>query len=102
MAAGIEVAEIQQSMSGMSGAMKALERLFRRGELRHERNPCARWCFGNVRCAVDGNENIKPMKNKSTGRIDVAVATVNAMAAAIIAGEDEDKSAVILSEGWGL
>lgn len=44
---------------------------------------CARWNFGNVRCAVDGNENIKPMKNHSIGRIDITVAWIIAMAAAM-------------------
>jgi phage terminase large subunit-like protein len=51
----------------------------------HIHNTCARWCFGNVRCAVDGNENIKPMKNKSTGRIDIAVAWIIAMATEMVA-----------------
>ena len=32
---------------------------------------------------TDGNENIKPMKNKSIERIDPIVALINAMAAAI-------------------
>ncbi|MEG2421178.1 MAG: hypothetical protein RSB55_06480, partial [Oscillospiraceae bacterium] len=35
-------------------------------------------------CAVDGNENKKPMKNKSTGRIDLVVAWIIAMAAALL------------------
>ena len=28
----------------------------------------ARWCFGNVAIAKDGNANLKPMKNKSAER----------------------------------
>jgi len=43
----------------------------------------ARWCFGNVIVATDGNENIKPMKNKSIERIDLMVALIDAMAAAL-------------------
>ena len=71
--------------------------------MEHEENPCARWCFGNVRAAVDGNENMKPMKNKSVGRIDITVAWINAMAAAMIKEEGvEDISEKILSEDWGL
>jgi UDP-N-acetylmuramate-alanine ligase len=81
----VEVVEIPQTMAGMSEAMKTLERLLRRGEMTHENNPCARWCFGNVRCAVDGNENQKPVKHKSVERIDVAVAWINAVAAAAAA-----------------
>lgn len=103
MTAGMQVTEIPQTMSGMSGAMKTLERLIRQEKMTHGKNPCARWCFGNTRCAVDGNENIKPMKNKSIGRIDVTVAWINAMAAAILDGAtDRDPNELILSDDWGL
>lgn len=81
--AGILVMAIPQTMLGMSPAMKELEQLIRRHEMLHVHNTCARWNFGNVRCAVDGNENIKPMKNRSTGRIDITVSWIIAMAAAI-------------------
>ncbi len=81
--AGILVMAIPQTMMGMSPAMKELEQLIRRREMLHVHNTCARWNFGNVRCAVDGNENIKPMKNHSIGRIDITVAWIIAMAAAM-------------------
>lgn len=81
--AGILVIAISQTMMGMSPAMKELEQLIRKREMRHVHNTCARWNFGNVRCAVDGNENIKPMKNRSIGRIDITVAWIIAMATAI-------------------
>lgn len=81
--AGILVMAIPQTMMGMSPAMKELEQLIRRREMLHVHNTCARWNFGNVRCAVDGNENIKPMKNHSTGRIDITVSWIIAMAAAM-------------------
>ena len=81
--AGVLVMAIPQTMMGMSPAMKELEQLMRKHEMRHVHNTCARWCFGNVRCAVDGNENIKPMKQRSVGRIDITVAWIIAMAAAL-------------------
>lgn len=81
---GVEVVEIGQNMAGMSPAMKTIEQLMKRGLLTHEKNPVARWCWGNVVIATDGNENIKPMKNKSHERIDVTVAFINAMATAMI------------------
>ncbi len=102
MSRGINVVEIPQTMSGMAEAMKTIERFLRRDEMGHEKNPCARWCFGNVRCAVDGNENIKPMKNKSIGRIDITVAWINAMAAAILGKEKIDKNGIIMSKEWSL
>lgn len=70
-------------MLSLSPAMKELERLIRARQMLHVHNTAARWCFGNVRCAVDGNENMKPMKNRSIGRIDMAVAWIIAMATAM-------------------
>lgn len=80
----LQVIEIPQTMMGMSPGMKELADMIRKGTMLHVHNTCARWNFGNVRCAVDGNENIKPMKNRSTGRIDITVAWIIAMAAWII------------------
>ncbi len=81
---GIMVAEIPQTMQRMSPAMKQIEEMLRgrspEGKMLHEHNTCARWCFGNVRCRTDGNGNMKPMKNLSRGRIDVAVALIIAVA----------------------
>ena len=79
----INVVEVPQNMANMSPAMKETERLLRVGEMTHEQNPLARWCFGNVNVAVDGNGNIKPMKNKSKDRIDLTVAWINGMSLAI-------------------
>lgn len=77
-----QIIAIPQTMGSMSPAMKNIEVLMNRREMTHEENPLARWCWGNVRIAVDGNENIKPMKNKSIDRIDIIVALVNGMAVA--------------------
>ena len=83
---GVNVVEIPQTIKDLSPAMKELERLIRAHEMLHEHNTAARWCFGNVRCYVDGNENIKPMKNRSIGRIDMLVAWVIVVAVALMAG----------------
>lgn len=80
----VPVVEIPQNIAHMSPAMKQMERMIRKHEMLHVHNTCARWCFGNVRCYVDGNENMKPMKNRSTGRIDIAVAWIIAMATAML------------------
>lgn len=74
----------------MSPPMKAMEKEIRDHEMLHEHNTCARWSFGNVRCRVDGNENMKPMKNLSKGRIDVAVAWINARMAAMMDEQTPD------------
>lgn len=98
---GINVTEIPQDMKNMSPAMKQIERLLLDGHMEHEENPCARWCFGNVKVATDGNENKKPMKNKSTGRIDITVAWIIAMATAMLEPA-VDKNEAILSKEWSL
>lgn len=79
----IEVVDIPQNMANMSPSMKEIDRLFNLGKMTHEQNPAARWCFGNVNIAVDGNENIKPMKNRSKDRIDIIVAMINGMSMAM-------------------
>ena len=99
----IEVIEIPQTMMGLSPGTKKVEELLRKHEMLHEHNTCARWCFGNVRCAVDGNENQKPMKNRSIGRIDMAVAWIIAMAAAMLkmpAGPSINDR--VMDGDWGL
>lgn len=83
--AKLTVVEIRQNMADMSPAMKDMEVKLRGGEMVHERNTCARWNFGNTRCATDGNANIKPMKNLSTGRIDITVAWIICHATAMLA-----------------
>jgi phage terminase large subunit-like protein len=88
--------EIPQTMAGMSCGMSEIERMLRSGELTHVRDPLARWSFGNVRVASDGNGNMKPMKNKSIERIDPTVGLINAMAGAI---KMEPKRSVYESRG---
>lgn len=76
----VSIVEIPQDLKNLSPAMKETEDLMIRRQLLHVHNTCFRWTFGNVRCYVDGNGNCKPMKNKSTGRIDPTVASIIAMA----------------------
>lgn len=100
---GLNVVEIPQTMPSLSPAMKELERLIRLHLMRHVHNTCARWCFGNVRCAVDGNENMKPMKNRSIGRIDIAVSWIISMAVALVAANQKpDLAAAMDRPGFSL
>ncbi len=97
---GLTVVEIPQTMAHMSPAMKEVERLIRSHQMLHVHNTCARWCFGNVRCAVDGNENMKPMKNRSIGRIDIAVAWIIAMATAMVIANQKPDLAAAMDRPW--
>lgn len=102
---GITVVEVPQVMAHMSPAMKEIERLAKTGQLTHEKHPVARWCWGNVNIAVDGNGNIKPMKNKSIEKIDLIVAMINAMARAMVEARKIDvtkyASGDFLDKLWG-
>lgn len=100
---GLNVVEIPQTMPSLSPAMKELERLIRLHLMLHVHNTCARWCFGNVRCAVDGNENMKPMKNRSIGRIDITVSWIISMAVALVAANQKpDLAAAMDRPGFSL
>lgn len=101
-ARGLHVVEIPQTMLSLSPPMKELERMIRAHEMLHIHNTCARWCFGNVRCAVDGNENIKPMKNRSTGRIDITVSWIIAMATWMVVRGQRDYDTRNLEEEWSI
>ena len=79
------IIEIPQDLKNMSPAMKEMDDMMQRHTLLHVHNTCFRWTFGNVRCHADGNGNIKPLKNKSTGRIDPAVASIIVMAVWMVA-----------------
>lgn len=98
----IKLAQCPQDMKNMSPPMKAMEKEIRDHEMLHEHNTCARWTFGNVRCRVDGNENMKPMKNLSQGRIDPPVAWINARMAAMMDDTDSGINEHVQSEDWGL
>lgn len=91
-----KIIEIPQTMSGMSTGMGELERLFRAKEISHDHDPLGRWSFGNVIIATDGNNNQKPVKNKSIERIDPIVALINGVNGAI---KLEPKRSVYESRG---
>lgn len=91
--------EIPQDMRNMSPAMKELATGMLQHEILHVHNTCYRWTFGNVRIAVDGNENTKPMKNRSKGRIDPTVATIIAVAVWMVMRNQKPDLADALASG---
>lgn len=99
----VPVVEIPQDLKNLSPAMKETEDLMIRRQLLHVHNTCFRWTFGNVRCCVDGNGNCKPMKNRSTGRIDPTVASIIAMAVWMIArNQKPDLAEAMARPGFSL
>ena len=99
----VPIIEIPQDLKNMSPAMKEMDDMMQRHTLLHVHNTCFRWTFGNVRCHVDGNGNIKPLKNKSTGRIDPAVASIIVMAVWMVArNQKPDLAAAMARPGFTL
>lgn len=99
----VPIIEIPQDLKNMSPAMKETDDMMQRHTLLHVHNTCFRWTFGNVRCHADGNGNIKPLKNKSTGRIDPAVASIIVMAVWMVArNQKPDLAAAVARPGFTL
>lgn len=86
---GLTMVEVRQGFKTMSPAMKELEKLLFGKELEHGGNPVLRWMFGNMAVKKDENENIRPVKDKSTERIDGIVAMINALSCATLHVEQE-------------
>lgn len=80
---GMSIVEFGQGFASMSGPAKELEKLVLSGDLIHGGNPVLRWMAGNVAIQRDAAENIKPVKDKSTGRIDGIVATIMGLSRAM-------------------
>jgi len=89
---GVPVMEVRQGFKTMSPACKELERLIIGRKLRHNNNPVLTWAMDNLVVAQDPAGNIKPAKDKSTERIDPAVAVIIAISA-MLQSEAPEESA---------
>lgn len=96
-----QVVEIPQGIKSISPPMKEMETLIRTHEMLHVHNTAARACFANVRLVTDDNENIKPTKKRSRGRIDITVSWIIAFATSKLAGGPSINEKV-QAEDWSL
>ena len=80
---GLNVVRFGQGFKDMSPPTKELMRLVLREEIRHDGNPVLRWCMDNAYVRTDPAGNQKIDKEKSTEKVDGAVATVMALSRAI-------------------
>lgn len=87
----IEMLEMKMNVGNLSEAMKKLDALIREKRIRHRGNPLFRWCIGNVVAKIDHNENVYPRKSNEKLKIDLAVATIMALAGWI---NEEEKESV--------
>ena len=91
-AEGVPVEEFRQGYASMSEPSKEVERKILSGELVHGGHPVLRWCAQNTMVRRDPAGNIKPDKQKSTGRIDLLVGLVMAMGGAIVGAPEPKQS----------
>jgi len=83
---GFPTATISQGWQTQTPALRDLERTIIEGKFVHAGHPLLRWNFSNIAVHHWGNDNRAFRKDKSTGRIDGAVASWMAVSRAA-AGE---------------
>ena len=76
----------------MSPPTKELMKLVLEQKIAHGGHPVLRWMMDNIFIRTDPAGNIKPDKEKSTEKIDGAVATIMALDRAIRCGNDKNES----------
>lgn len=76
---GFTVVPFGQGFKDMSPASKELMKLTLEEKLAHGGHPVLRWMIDNIFVRTDPAGNIKPDKEKSTEKIDGAVATIMAL-----------------------
>ena len=75
-----------QGFASMSAPTKEVETMVLKTELAHGGNPVLSWMVSNVAIKMDAAGNKKPDKEKSTERIDGAVALIMAIGRAMLKG----------------
>jgi phage terminase large subunit-like protein len=75
---GFNVVDFGQGIGSMSAPAKELERRISAGDFRHNNNPVLNWMAGNVSVFNDAAGNIRPLKEKSSDKIDGIVSAIMA------------------------
>ena len=91
-ALGFEVIAFGQGFKDMSPPTKELMKLVLEKRIAHGGHPVLRWMMDNIFIRTDPAGNIKPDKEKSTEKIDGAVALIMALDRAIRMGNDAGNS----------
>ena len=89
---GFTVVPFGQGFKDMSPPTKELIKLVLEEKIAHGGHPVLRWMMDNIFIRTDPAGNIKPDKEKSTEKIDGAVATIMALDRAIRCGNDTGAS----------
>ncbi len=78
------IVEYGQNYQDMSPPFKELESLILDRQWEHDGNEVMRWMVGNVTTIENSNEDIRPCKKKSTGKIDGVVGAIMALGRAMV------------------
>jgi len=89
---GFTVVPFGQGFKDMSPPTKELMKLTLEQRVAHGGHPVLRWMMDNIFIRTDPAGNIKPDKERSTEKIDGAVATIMALDRAIRCGNDASES----------
>lgn len=89
---GFTVVPFGQGFKDMSPRTKELMKLVLEQRISHGGHPVLRWMMDNIFIRTDPAGNIKPDKEKSTEKIDGAVATIMALDRAIRCSNDNGAS----------
>ena len=89
---GFTVVPFGQGFKDMSPPTKELMKLVLEERIAHGGHPVLRWMMDNIYIRTDPAGNIKADKEKSTEKIDGAVATIMALDRAIRCGNDNGQS----------
>jgi phage terminase large subunit-like protein len=89
---GFSVVPFGQGFKDMSPPTKELMKLTLEEKIAHGGHPVLRWMMDNIYIRTDPAGNIKADKEKSTEKIDGAVATIMALDRAIRCGNDTGES----------
>ncbi len=76
---GIMMVEHRQGTKSMNEPMKLLVRMMLDGHIRHGGHPILRWNMSNLAARQDPDDNIRPDKANSGGKIDGAVGSIMAI-----------------------
>lgn len=75
---GFDMVSVIQGAKTMSTPMKQLKADLKDKKVIYNNNPILKWCLSNLAIKSDENENIRPVKEHQTQRIDGAVSLIDA------------------------
>jgi len=95
---GFEMVEFRQTIQTFNEPTQKLEALVAAGAIEHGGHPVLRAHAEAASVKTDANENLRPVKDRSTGRIDGIVALIMAISRCIVGGKDRSGPTVTVIE----